>query len=547
MMSNLPTNTLRRLKKIPQTSSVWEGDRRSLTALNNDEPDRGSEGGDCILWVDGSEGMVRAMEVISPEIGVEAIARTLLRAIESPQSPGRPARPKKIVVRDREVQFFLRGALQNLDIAIDYVPELPIIDELFRSFSEFQNARPPRLPPQYAKLLREVAEEIWELAPWEYLEDCDILALEVNYGDIETLYVSLLGMLEQEYGVLLYRSLSSLKRFRASAIEQESMEALESAFLSQDCLFLNYEADEDSDFDLDDEDANLADLPSDEIMPVFGSLHPYEGLRTFLDEEEAIVVYSALKTLVRFFEEYGDIMEDEERIPALNERYSIEFPIGDSPSKTLDIGVTTLPELTDELLDMGEEEEDDDDTPEIRDDLFPDNSFVSIGLLPWSTVTKIRANPRAYNQPRDFPEEGEGLPIILIQTSRPKAKEAIARIQNEGGVEAIAFTPGEDPLAENLYDLGLVKTGADVLYVFSEFIADDITHLRAKKSWERRLEKTKGHCGLVIAMGVTGASRGDPKLKDMLALFETRVLDSEELGIGTLQLIPQMMGFEMDW
>ncbi|MGK7929156.1 MAG: hypothetical protein AB4290_28625 [Spirulina sp.] len=544
-MSNLPLNTMRRLKKIPQVPSVWEGDRRSLTALAPESSQEG-EGGDCILWVDGSEGMVRAMEIVSPEIGVEAIARTLLRAIESPQSPGRPARPKKIVVRDREIQFFLRGALQNLDITIDYVPELPIIDELFRSFAEFQNARPPRLPPQYAKLLREIAEEIWEIAPWEYLEDCEILAIELNYGDIESLYVSLLGMLGQEYGVLLYRSLDSLKRFRASAIERQSMEALESAFLSQDCLFLNYEADEDSDFDLEDEDANLADLPIEEIVPIFGSLHPYEGLRPFLDEEEAIVVYSALKALVLFFEEYSDTIEDEDRIPLLNQSYTIELPETDSTRKTLEVGVKTLPDLTDELLEMGDGDEDE-DSLEIRDDLFPDKSFVSIGVLPWSTVKQVRANPRAYNQLREFPEEGEGLPIILVQTTRPKAKDAIVRIQNEGGIDAIAFTPGEDPLSDTHYDLGLVKTGEGVLYVFSEFTGDDPNHLRAKKNWIQRLKKTKGHCGLIVAMGVTGASRGNPKLKDMLALFETRALNSEELGIGTLQLIPQLMGFEMDW
>ncbi|MBP0019964.1 MAG: hypothetical protein J7647_20730 [Cyanobacteria bacterium SBLK] len=543
-MSNLPLNTLRRLKKIPQSPSVWEGDRRSLTALASESSSE-EEGGDCILWVDGSEGMVRAMEIISPEIGVEAIARTLLRAIESPQSPGRPSRPKKIVVRDREIQFFLRGALQNLEIAIDYVPELPIIDELFRSFAEFQSARPPRLPPQYAKRLREASDELWKIAPWEYFEDCDILAIEVNHGDIETLYITLLGMLGQEYGVLFYRSLDSLKRFRASAIEKHSMEALESAFLSQDCLFLNYEADEDVDFDPEDEDDNLADLPLEDIVPIFGSLHPYEGLRPFLDEEEAIVVYASLKALVAFFEECSDRIEVEDRVPVLKKSYAIALPATDSPVKTLEIGITTLPDLTNELLSMGIGEEDGEDFPEIRDDLFPDKSFVSIGMLPWSTVELVRTNPRAYNQSLEFPEEGEGLPIILIQTSRPKAKDTIVRIQNEGGIEAISFTPGEDPLTDTEYDLGVVKTGGGVIYVFSEYSGDDPTHIRAKKNWTQRLKKTKGHCGLVLAMGVTGASRGKPKLKDMLALFETRAVDSEELGIGTLQMIPQIMG--MDW
>jgi hypothetical protein len=41
---------------------------------------------------------------------------------------------------------------------------------------------------------------------------------------------------------------------------------------------------------------------------------------------------------------------------------------------------------------------------------------------------------------------------------------------------------------------------------------------------------------LIIATGLTGASRGQPQFKDMVALFEARSLTSKELGLGTLQL-----------
>ena len=40
-------------------------------------------------------------------------------------------------------------------------------------------------------------------------------------------------------------------------------------------------------------------------------------------------------------------------------------------------------------------------------------------------------------------------------------------------------------------------------------------------------------------MGVTGASRGNPQPKDMLAIFEAQAITGEELGMGTLQLMPQ--------
>lgn len=120
-MTSFNRSTSRRLQKLIQIPSVWEGDRRPMSSPSRDD----SEGkGECILWVDGSQGIVRGMDVVDPDTGPEAIVRTLMRAMEHPHSPAKPARPQRIVVRDREIQFYLRGVLQDLDIAIDYAPEL---------------------------------------------------------------------------------------------------------------------------------------------------------------------------------------------------------------------------------------------------------------------------------------------------------------------------------------------------------------------------------------------------------------------------------------
>ena len=166
-MTSFNRSTSRRLQKLTQIPSVWEGDRRPLSSPHTPFTDPEAKG-DCILWVDGSEGIVRAMDMVDPALGPEAIVRTLMRAIEHPQSPAKPGRPQKIVVRDREIQFYLRGVLQDLDITIDYSPELPIIDELFRSFAEVIDSKTPDLPPKYAKILRDKALEVWQTSPLEF-------------------------------------------------------------------------------------------------------------------------------------------------------------------------------------------------------------------------------------------------------------------------------------------------------------------------------------------------------------------------------------------
>ncbi|MGL5196682.1 MAG: DUF6930 domain-containing protein, partial [Chroococcales cyanobacterium] len=61
-MAGLNRSTFRRLQQLQQIPSVWEGDRRPMSeplpigssALSDYDPENG---GDCIMWVDGSQGI----------------------------------------------------------------------------------------------------------------------------------------------------------------------------------------------------------------------------------------------------------------------------------------------------------------------------------------------------------------------------------------------------------------------------------------------------------------------------------------------------------
>jgi hypothetical protein len=492
------------------------------------------QAGECILWVDGSQGIVRAMDVVAADIGHEAAVRTLLRAMEHPHSPGFPARPQKIVLRDRELLFFLRGVLQELDITLDYVPDLPLIDEIFRSFQEAISTRPPQLPPEYAESLLEKAMDIWQAAPWDVLADHQILAIELNRWDIGTLYASIMGMLGMEYGIVFYRSLDSLQRFRQRVMNQDSMQAMEEAFLGQDCLFITY----DSDREEGEITPSLASLPDSAIHPSFGNLHPLEGLRSFLYAEEAATLLVALEALQRFLRQHQRKFANDS-FPSITSRYRIGNPVEEEEGDKvkLSIKVSSMPELAAELLEMSsaDDDEEDMDAPAIRDDLVPENSFLSLGVVPWDMLEFLRSGADYY-QAQEVTQAGDGLPVVMIQTSRPKAKTLIKELQQAGGLTAICFNPGEDPYGGDRYDLGLLQTGNGDLHLFGEFGEDDPTHLAARKKWDQRCKKTKGICGLIIAKGLTGANRGNPQFPDMMALFEARALSPKELGLGILQL-----------
>lgn len=542
-MTSFNRSTSRRLKKLTQIPSVWEGDRRPLSSSQTQADDSEAKG-ECILWVDGSQGIVRGMDVVAPETGPEAIVRTLMRAIEHPHSPAKPARPQRIVVRDREIQFYLRGVLQDLDIAIDYAPELPLIDELFRGFAEILESQVPDLPPQYAQVLHDKAFAIWQAAPWELLEEQQILSIEINKWDVGTLYASVVGMLEMEYGVLFYRSEDSLRQFRATVLrDDESQGRLEEAFLKQDCLFLTFEHTEDIDEDDDDfGEFDLSDLPLSEIDPTFGNIHPLEGLRSVLYDEEALVVFVALESLCRFVRDHRHLLS-EDTLPTLSRRYRISLPQSNELSKSVSVTVSTMPELTAELEEMVDfdtiDEESQSTYQSLRDDLIPEDSFLSLGVVSWEMLEYLN-NGVIYHKTGEITQTGEGLPVILIQTSRPKAKTVIENIEKAGGLKAICFNPGADPNDRKHYDLGLLQTENGELFLFGEFEDDDPTHVEARRKWNQRCKDTEGYCGLIIAKGLTGTSRGNPQLRDMMAVFEAKYISPKDLGIGTLQLMSQL-------
>ncbi|MCT7963397.1 hypothetical protein NG799_24245 [Laspinema sp. D1] len=543
-MAGLNRSTFRRLQQLQQIPSVWEGDRRPMSeplpigssALSDYDSENG---GDCIMWVDGSQGIVRSMDVVSPDTGPEAVVRTLLRAMEHPHSPALPGRPQKIVVKDREIQFFLRGVLQDLGISIEYVPDLPLIDELFRGFQDVVDRKPPLLPPQYVESLEAKAYEVWQAGPWQCLADHQIISIELEGWDMGTLYACVMGMLGLDYGILLYRSLESLTQFRKRVIANESPERLEEAFLSQDCLFITFESAE------EDDDIDLSDLPPSEIQPTFGNLHPLEGMRAILYDEEALLTILALDAFARFFRSVRRKLTGG-KFPKLSQRYQIPIPEGgDRPGpQNVAVTVSTMPELAAKLFEMSmsatedeDDEDEDDDEPLLRDDLVPPNSFLSLGVVPWEILKELEGSASHF-QSAQVHASGDGLPIILVQTSRPKAKAMIETLKEAGGVTGIGFNPGEDPIGGNRFDLGILKAENGELFLFGEFMEDDPVHVAARKKWDGRCKKTKGYCGLVIAMGLTGASRGNPQQKDMLALFEVRSLSPKDINLGTLQLMP---------
>jgi hypothetical protein len=557
-MTTLNRSTLRRLKKLKQSSAVWEGDRRALPAKirqpqesSNIIPLHGHDDESkphCILWVDGSMGMVRSMDVVESGVGQEAFVRALLQSIEHPQSPAQPSLPQKILVCDRELQFYLRGVLQDLGISVEYVERLPLIDEIFSHILESFTENPPVVPEKFAAALYKQSEQLWRNAPWNILWDHQVISIKLDHWDLDNLYAIVMGKMGLEQGVIFYRSEESLVKFRQRIVSGSSEDEIEETFLHQDCLFNLFET---PDLEMEDDfppfpfRGKVRALPAatTSMKPIYGALHPLEGGRPYLYDEEAIALTVALEALNKFWEQHRKRLNS--NFGNLSGTYTVYAPNLDSDvEETIKVVVKTMPDLADELHQLVEDygdEDDDDDSPLINEDLWPENALINMMTIPWEQVDFLR-NADIHRQISDgisaiaATKKGDGLPGLMIQTSRPKALELIEEINSFDGIQSLCFNPAED-IFGNTCQLGLMVMGNDDLHLFGEFDKPTLNGEHHKR-WKQRAKSTKGHICVIIAMGITGSSRSNPAPQHILGYYEIKLIDEKELGLGKLRAEP---------
>ncbi len=557
-MTTLNPSTLRRLKKLKQSNAVWEGDRRALPAKIRQTQDSSNiiplhahdeeSKPHCLLWVDGSMGIVRSMDVIDSSVGQEAFVRALLQAIEHPQSPAQPSLPQKILVCDRELQFYLRGVLQDLGISVEYVEYLPLVDEVFSHIVESVTENPPIVPERFAADLAKQSELLWKNAPWDALWDHQVISIKLDHWDLDTVYAIVMGKMGLEHGVIFYRTEASLVTFRQRIVLGNSDDEIEETFLHQDCLFNLFEG---SDMEMEEDFLSYAMRHKSRTLsvaappkPIYGALHPLEGGRPYLYDEEAIALTVALDALNQFWKQHHKRLSV--GFGNLSGTYTVYAPVLDSDAEeTIKVLVKTMPDLAEELHKLVEEEddddEDDDDEPLICEGLWPEKALINMLTLPWTQAELLRGNSIHHQLSDKFPAimakpKGEGFPTLMIQTSRPKALELIEQIKSFDGIKALCFNPAED-FFDNPCQLGLVVMGNDDLHLFGEFDKQALNDEHFKR-WKQRCKSTKNHVCVIIAMGLTGASRGKPSPQHILGYYEIKLIDDKDLGLGLLVAEP---------
>ena len=251
------------------------------------------------------------------------------------------------------------------------------------------------------------------------------------------------------------------------------------------------------------------------------------------EKEEALPVYIALKALAKFVEECDhQLCDDTEE--AIEREYKLKIPLQKS---YLTVHLTTMPEFTrdleriwDEKFDSDIEEEEEDIGILLNHEFIPEGTIIFFKNINYHQLLGLKEKSDRNISASAISKiekqtQNRGFPVIILQTTRPKGQLMIEQFKQEKGINNVLFSIIHEPTEETEYDLGILQTKADNFYLFGQFPYDN--YLESPRTaiglWKNNVAHFNDYCGVIIAMGATGASRGNPQDRDFMYMFYSQL------------------------
>jgi hypothetical protein len=171
-----------------------------------------------------------------------------------------------------------------------------------------------------------------------------------------------------------------------------------------------------------------------------------------------------------------------------------------------------------ELREMSDDDDDDCDL-DIQDDLVPEHSLISTGIVPMHFLNSLQSLVPKFDVNMEL-VSADGLPVMMVQTTKLKAGNIMKFINVAGGIRGLAFEVIEGAPVQ----LGVVALADGQLQLIGEFSHGQV------ELWQKRCVGNDLRCALVIAQGSTKNSKPRPPSdKDILAVMETTLTDIDTL------------------
>lgn len=309
----IPSQMMKDLQALPQSQEHWVGGRRGLSMYIREPHPRRP---DVVLWVDISGRPVVGQKIVEPDETESSVALGCLEVMFSP-GMGVPRRPKQISVNHESWLDILRPILKPLQIEVKLGGN-PVVDAIVTLMeSHFRHSPDDRPLPTYSEdgkipekdLVRffDVSAKLYELKPWQIVEESQVLQISLQRWGYENATVSVIGGGNESYGFLVLHSGFEFFVLETLLNVDEEVLAKENKLPPIHTLTLNFERGGDLEPSLRQEvfkhGWNIADVNAYPVIFAFEDLRYKRPL--FVDDYRVVTVIA--HALTAFLQQHADI------------------------------------------------------------------------------------------------------------------------------------------------------------------------------------------------------------------------------------------------
>ena len=216
MMADTPVPEIEELQTLPQVDEIWEIGIRPIQTWILDDIE-GPYRPYGILIVNTAGPFVVFHDMTPSEPYLEDVRDALLKAMAYPvMGGGKPRRPALVVIDDEEAAEPLKFELNALEIQCE-AGETPEVDAALSELEHYlaggHEPIPglldnPRVTPEQVGELFEAAADFYDMAPWEWMLDEDLIALRYPVPGGDWRFASVMGYAGMEFGLAVFEDLS---------------------------------------------------------------------------------------------------------------------------------------------------------------------------------------------------------------------------------------------------------------------------------------------------------------------------------------------------
>lgn len=173
-----------------------------------------------LMWLDAKRDKMLGIDIVPANAPTGALATFLAKTIQHP-SDGPPRKPAIVRTENAREAEHLENKFPDIKVVVATTPEL---EAAKTSLDDFLSTSPEQLPGSQTYQTGDTASEdiahffkpameLHKLAPWKHFKAEDYIEVDIPALDIRKACIITTGQMNQDFGILMFRSLRALQSF----------------------------------------------------------------------------------------------------------------------------------------------------------------------------------------------------------------------------------------------------------------------------------------------------------------------------------------------